>query len=142
MELWSTTISGSISSSPYTSSPFLTLYVILYVIVNFPFNFSMISRLEKLKNKTKIKLTSAALICTIQSDPDCVYTVYVRIGSIFSGGIDSIVSLTLSDENGWGIRISDLESWIFSRELVLVWILRLILERHCGGRKTTRRREF
>ncbi|KAL0333055.1 UNVERIFIED_CONTAM: PLAT domain-containing protein 1 [Sesamum calycinum] len=44
-------------------------------------------------------------------DPDCVYTVYVRTGSIFKGGTDSNISLTLYDAKGYGIRINNLEAW-------------------------------
>ncbi|PIN18944.1 hypothetical protein CDL12_08398 [Handroanthus impetiginosus] len=44
-------------------------------------------------------------------DPDCVYTVYVRTSTIIKGGTDSIISLTLYDAGGYGIRISNLESW-------------------------------
>ncbi|XP_011090524.1 PLAT domain-containing protein 3-like [Sesamum indicum] len=44
-------------------------------------------------------------------DPDCVYTVYVRTGSIIKGGTDSNISLTLYDAEGYGIRINNLEAW-------------------------------
>ncbi|CAK9135416.1 unnamed protein product [Ilex paraguariensis] len=44
-------------------------------------------------------------------DPDCVYTVYIRTGSILKGGTDSIISLTLYDANGNGILIKNLEAW-------------------------------
>ncbi|KAL3630201.1 PLAT domain-containing protein 1 [Castilleja foliolosa] len=44
-------------------------------------------------------------------DPDCVYTVFVRTGSIIKGGTDSIISLTLYDADGYGIRINNLETW-------------------------------
>ncbi|GMP26131.1 hypothetical protein CsSME_00002707 [Camellia sinensis var. sinensis] len=44
-------------------------------------------------------------------EDDCVYTAYIRTGSIIKGGTDSIISLTLYDEDGWGIRISNLEAW-------------------------------
>uniref|UniRef100_A0A5B6ZX81 PLAT domain-containing protein n=1 Tax=Davidia involucrata TaxID=16924 RepID=A0A5B6ZX81_DAVIN len=47
----------------------------------------------------------------VRSDDDCVYTAYVRTGSILKGGTDSIISLTLYDVNGWGIRIPNLEAW-------------------------------
>jgi len=47
----------------------------------------------------------------IQSDPDCVYTAYVRTGSIIKGGTDSNITLTLYDANGYGIRIRNLEAW-------------------------------
>ncbi|KAJ4967206.1 hypothetical protein NE237_019055 [Protea cynaroides] len=42
---------------------------------------------------------------------DCVYTAYVRTGSIFKGGTDSIISLTLYGEDGDYLEISNLESW-------------------------------
>uniref|UniRef100_A0A5B6ZW28 PLAT domain-containing protein n=1 Tax=Davidia involucrata TaxID=16924 RepID=A0A5B6ZW28_DAVIN len=44
-------------------------------------------------------------------DDDCVYTAYIRTGSIIKGGTDSTISLTLYDANGWGIRIPNLEAW-------------------------------
>jgi hypothetical protein len=48
----------------------------------------------------------------IQSeDPDCVYTVYVRTGSILKAGTDSNITLTLYDSNGYGILIRNLEAW-------------------------------
>ncbi|KAL3622086.1 PLAT domain-containing protein 1 [Castilleja foliolosa] len=49
-------------------------------------------------------------ICTSE-DPDCVYTVYVRTGSIIKGGTDSTISLTLYDKESYGIRINNLKSW-------------------------------
>nr|CAB3487250.1 unnamed protein product [Digitaria exilis] len=47
------------------------------------------------------------------SDPEdkCVYTVYVRTGSIWKGGTDSTIGVTLLGSDGSGIRISDLEKW-------------------------------
>ncbi|AES72232.1 putative PLAT/LH2 domain-containing protein [Medicago truncatula] len=44
-------------------------------------------------------------------DEDCVYTVYVRTGSIFKGGTDSIIGLKLYDSYGYGIYIKNLELW-------------------------------
>ncbi|CAA2964483.1 PLAT domain-containing 3-like [Olea europaea subsp. europaea] len=55
-------------------------------------------------------LLSVFSICK-SDDPDCVYTVYIRTGSIIKGGTDSIISLTLYDADGYGIRINNLESW-------------------------------
>ncbi|XP_068643257.1 PLAT domain-containing protein 3-like [Aristolochia californica] len=47
-----------------------------------------------------------------RSDKDeCVYTVYVRTGSIIKGGTDSIISLTLSDYRGSAIEIPNMETW-------------------------------
>ncbi|KAF5190583.1 Plat domain-containing protein [Thalictrum thalictroides] len=46
----------------------------------------------------------------VQSD-DCVYTVYIRTGSIFKAGTDSIMSLTLLDSYGKSIAIPNLETW-------------------------------
>ncbi|XP_030468713.1 PLAT domain-containing protein 3-like [Syzygium oleosum] len=50
------------------------------------------------------------LAITAQSD-DCVYTVYIRTGSIIKGGTDSIISLRLYDVHGEGLWIKDLEAW-------------------------------
>ncbi|KAI8032561.1 PLAT domain-containing protein 1 [Camellia lanceoleosa] len=58
------------------------------------------------------QLFIALFLATIaRSEDDCVYTAYIRTGSIIKGGTDSIISLTLYDEDGWGIRISNLEAW-------------------------------
>eukprot|EP00252_Welwitschia_mirabilis_P025056 TRINITY_DN7688_c0_g1_i1.p1 TRINITY_DN7688_c0_g1~~TRINITY_DN7688_c0_g1_i1.p1 ORF type:complete len:193 (+),score=0.99 TRINITY_DN7688_c0_g1_i1:48-626(+) len=45
------------------------------------------------------------------SDLDCVYTVYVRTSTIWKGGTDSIVNLTLFDSSGESFPIGDLEQW-------------------------------
>lgn len=44
-------------------------------------------------------------------DPDCVYTVYVRTGSIIKGGTDSNINVRLYDGYGYGIEIRNLETW-------------------------------
>ncbi|CAN4116917.1 unnamed protein product [Withania somnifera] len=44
-------------------------------------------------------------------EEDCVYTVYVRTGSIIKAGTDSNISLTLYDADGYGLRIKNLEAW-------------------------------
>ncbi|EYU31021.1 hypothetical protein ABFS83_08G228700 [Erythranthe nasuta] len=44
-------------------------------------------------------------------DPDCVYTVFVRTGSIIKGGTDSNITLTVYDAAGYGIRINNLVTW-------------------------------
>ncbi|CAN6248898.1 unnamed protein product [Urochloa humidicola] len=48
-----------------------------------------------------------------RSDPKdkCVYTMYVRTGSIWKGGTDSVIGVTLLTTDGSGIRITDLERW-------------------------------
>ncbi|XP_043697632.1 PLAT domain-containing protein 3-like [Telopea speciosissima] len=51
---------------------------------------------------------SSAIVA--QSD-DCVYTAYVRTGSIFKGGTDSIISLTLYDTDGNFVEIPNMETW-------------------------------
>ncbi|CAM0904388.1 unnamed protein product [Alopecurus aequalis] len=50
---------------------------------------------------------------SLASDPEqeCVYTVYVRTGSIWKGGTDSAIGVTLLGSDGTGIRIDDLEQW-------------------------------
>ncbi|KAL5556009.1 hypothetical protein UlMin_038245 [Ulmus minor] len=55
--------------------------------------------------------TATATAPADDSDADCVYTVYVRTGSIFKGGTDSKVTIRLYDDNGYGVEITDLESW-------------------------------
>ncbi|KAL0295016.1 UNVERIFIED_CONTAM: PLAT domain-containing protein 1 [Sesamum radiatum] len=55
-------------------------------------------------------LLSVFTVCR-SDDPDCVYTVYVRTGSIIKGGTDSNISLTVYDAEGYGIRINNLEAW-------------------------------
>ncbi|PNX80465.1 lipoxygenase y domain-containing protein 1-like [Trifolium pratense] len=58
-----------------------------------------------------IFLLSFCFTRTVTSDEDCVYTVYVRTGSIIKGGTDSIIGLKLYDAYGYGIYITDLEAW-------------------------------
>ncbi|CAN4106385.1 unnamed protein product [Withania somnifera] len=45
------------------------------------------------------------------SEEDCVYTVYIRTSNKIKAGTDSIISLTLYDADGYGIRINDIEAW-------------------------------
>ncbi len=57
-------------------------------------------------------LFTICFIATIaRSDPDCVYTVYIRTGSIIKAGTDSNITLTLYDAEGYGLRIRNLEAW-------------------------------
>ncbi|XP_045816812.1 PLAT domain-containing protein 3-like [Trifolium pratense] len=56
-------------------------------------------------------LLSFCFTATVKSDEDCVYTVYVRTGSIIKAGTDSIMTLTLYNANGYGILIKNLEAW-------------------------------
>ncbi|KAF5189093.1 Plat domain-containing protein [Thalictrum thalictroides] len=42
---------------------------------------------------------------------DCVYTLYVKTGSIIKAGTDSKISITLGDANGKSVSIPDLEQW-------------------------------
>jgi len=50
-------------------------------------------------------------VASVARSDDCVYTAYVRTGSIIKGGTDSNIGLTLYDVNGWGIQISNIVSW-------------------------------
>ncbi|XP_058781535.1 PLAT domain-containing protein 3-like [Vicia villosa] len=45
------------------------------------------------------------------SEEDCVYTVYLRTGSILKAGTDSNIILTLYNAKGYGIKINNLEAW-------------------------------
>ncbi|KAH1082712.1 hypothetical protein J1N35_022473 [Gossypium stocksii] len=47
----------------------------------------------------------------LADDEDCVYSVYIRTGSIIKGGTDSIISLKLEDAYGESVEISNLEAW-------------------------------
>ncbi|CAJ2677033.1 unnamed protein product [Trifolium pratense] len=46
-----------------------------------------------------------------ESDNDCVYTVYVRTGSILKGGTDSKIGVKLYDKYGYYIYIKNLVAW-------------------------------
>ncbi|CAN6542242.1 unnamed protein product [Malus baccata var. baccata] len=56
-------------------------------------------------------LLLSLLTIAFSDDPDCVYTVYVRTGSIIKGGTDSNVNLRLYDVYGYGFEITNLEAW-------------------------------
>jgi hypothetical protein len=52
-------------------------------------------------------------VAEASSDPEnkCVYTIYVRTGTIWKGGTDSVIGVTLLGADGSGVRIRDLERW-------------------------------
>ncbi|KAK1403728.1 Late embryogenesis abundant hydroxyproline-rich glycoprotein family [Heracleum sosnowskyi] len=52
-----------------------------------------------------------AVASVVRSDDECVYTVYIRTGSVIKGGTDSKMTLTLYAADGYGIRINNLETW-------------------------------
>ncbi|XP_021751829.1 PLAT domain-containing protein 3-like [Chenopodium quinoa] len=61
-----------------------------------------------------IVFLSLALIARSVSagdESECVYTIYVRTGSVIKAGTDSKISLELWGQNGDGVRITDIESW-------------------------------
>ncbi|KAF9678856.1 hypothetical protein SADUNF_Sadunf07G0079600 [Salix dunnii] len=45
------------------------------------------------------------------SDEDCVYTLYIRTGSIIKGGTDSIISVRFYDSYGDYVGVSNIEAW-------------------------------
>lgn len=47
----------------------------------------------------------------VQDYDECVYTVYIRTGSIIKGGTDSIISLRLYDSYGESVELANLEAW-------------------------------
>ncbi|KAG9132584.1 hypothetical protein Leryth_022167 [Lithospermum erythrorhizon] len=66
----------------------------------------------KVNSLSFLLLIVISLFTNVRSDDDeCVYTVYIRTGSIWKGGTDSIMTLTFYDNNGYGIRINNIESW-------------------------------
>ncbi|CAL9765645.1 unnamed protein product [Musa acuminata subsp. burmannicoides] len=44
-------------------------------------------------------------------EDDCVYTVYVRTGSVIKGGMDATVGLTVGDAAGGEVAVPDLVAW-------------------------------
>ncbi|XP_058096768.1 PLAT domain-containing protein 3-like [Magnolia sinica] len=59
-----------------------------------------------------LSLIFSFTILTFSSDDkNCVYVVYIRTGSIWKGGTDSIISLTLNDTYGGSVEIPNLETW-------------------------------
>ncbi|KAL2906037.1 PLAT domain-containing protein 2 [Bienertia sinuspersici] len=63
---------------------------------------------------TFIIFLSLALIARSLNGDDelkCVYTVYIRTGSIIKAGTDSKITVEMWGQNGDGVRISDIESW-------------------------------
>ncbi|KAI4332671.1 hypothetical protein L6164_017561 [Bauhinia variegata] len=45
------------------------------------------------------------------SDNDCVYTLFVKTGSIFKAGTDAKISVTLGDSTGRSVWVPDLKQW-------------------------------
>lgn len=62
-------------------------------------------------NKQHVTFDSNGVCVQGDKDEECVYTVYVKTGSVIKGGTDSKIGLSLQDSSGNGIVISDLESW-------------------------------
>ncbi|CAI0554550.1 unnamed protein product [Linum tenue] len=56
-------------------------------------------------------LLAISAVPSSADDDDCVYTLFVRTGSIFKGGTDSAIGAWLYDTNGYYLKISDLQSW-------------------------------
>ncbi|RDY07615.1 PLAT domain-containing protein 2, partial [Mucuna pruriens] len=57
-------------------------------------------------------LLSLCFAGTVRSDDyECVYTVYVRTGSVLKGGTDSKIGLKLYDKYGYYIYIKNIEAW-------------------------------
>ncbi|XP_010526648.1 PREDICTED: PLAT domain-containing protein 2 [Tarenaya hassleriana] len=54
---------------------------------------------------------AVSAVAFADDDPDCVYTFYIRTGSIFKAGTDSIISARIYDKHGDYIGIRDLEKW-------------------------------
>ncbi|PON34870.1 PLAT/LH2 domain containing protein [Trema orientale] len=58
-----------------------------------------------------LSLSFIAIAQPLDKDPDCVYTIYIRTGSIFKAGTDSNINVRFYDSNGYGVEITNLESW-------------------------------
>ena len=61
---------------------------------------------------TLIKLNRGADAGAVAGESmECVYTVYIRTGSIWKAGTDSNITLQLAGADGNGVGITDLPSW-------------------------------
>ncbi|CAN1152000.1 PLAT domain-containing protein 2 [Linum perenne] len=66
---------------------------------------------------SRIFLLSVLLLLAVSTvpssadDDECVFTLFVRTGSIFKGGTDSVIGARLFDENGYYVQINDLVAW-------------------------------
>ncbi|CAJ1938081.1 unnamed protein product [Sphenostylis stenocarpa] len=57
-------------------------------------------------------ILSLCVAGTVRSEEsDCVYTVYVRTGSVVKGGTDSKIGIKLYDKYGYYIYINNLQTW-------------------------------
>ncbi|XP_074295440.1 PLAT domain-containing protein 3-like [Silene latifolia] len=54
---------------------------------------------------------SFAFLARSADDFSCVYTFYIKTGSIIKAGTDSKINLELWNKYGDGVRISDIENW-------------------------------
>ncbi|XP_051141335.1 PLAT domain-containing protein 3-like isoform X2 [Andrographis paniculata] len=79
----------------------LTLLLILSINVNVAISTRSIRPLGEGEGETGVG----------DSEMECVFTVYVRTGSVIKGGTDSKMTLTLYDAAGYGVRINNLEAW-------------------------------
>ncbi|KAF3579954.1 hypothetical protein DY000_02034078 [Brassica cretica] len=56
-------------------------------------------------------LATVSSISSADDEPDCVYTFYLRTGSIWKAGTESIISARIYDKYGDYIGIRNLEAW-------------------------------
>ncbi|XP_024005879.1 PLAT domain-containing protein 1 [Eutrema salsugineum] len=56
-------------------------------------------------------LVTVSAVAFADDEPDCVYTFYLRTGSIWKAGTDSIASARIYDKYGDYIGIRNLEAW-------------------------------
>jgi len=61
--------------------------------------------------QTPIKLTRGAAGLVGGDSNECVYTVYVRTGSIWKAGTDANITLELTAADNSGLQFTDLPSW-------------------------------
>ncbi|KAB2598492.1 hypothetical protein D8674_001412 [Pyrus ussuriensis x Pyrus communis] len=62
---------------------------------------------------TETLMAIALFLSTAAGNPydKCVYTIYVKTGSIIKAGTDSKISMTLGDFSGRSVWVPDLRSW-------------------------------
>ncbi|KAL6291323.1 hypothetical protein ACE6H2_008833 [Prunus campanulata] len=76
----------------------------------------LINKLEAKMSSRRITLTLIMITLFLStasgdSHDKCVYTIYVKTGSLMKAGTDSKISLSLGDFSGRSVWVPDLESW-------------------------------
>ncbi|CAL0329439.1 unnamed protein product [Lupinus luteus] len=70
--------------------------------------------IPKMKNEYELLLPIVFVglfLCSAADSNECVYSMYVKTGSIIDGGTDSKISITLADSTGRSVWIPNMIQW-------------------------------